>query len=166
MGVGTSRRPVVRLYFLTGTPHSSGPLTSFATQDEEFLHDRISRNRMGSAGTALNMDDWIRNVAEPPASRYPTVAKKELVTREALRFPKTPSFEAPEYMPQVWRMHYGENFADSRVITKEPPTLGNPYTVLVPQVNADGNELGGIPIPEVAVPPGTHTGGTSPSEPA
>jgi hypothetical protein len=55
-------------------------------------------------------------------------------------------------------MHYGEQFDVFRIITKEPPTLGSPYTVLVPQVNADGNELGGIPIPEVAVPLGTHTG--------
>jgi hypothetical protein len=44
------------------------------------------------------------------------------------------------------------------VITTEPPTLGSAYRVLVPQVNADGNDLGGIPLPEVAVPLGTHTG--------
>lgn len=149
-----------RLYFLTGTPHSSGPLPLIRdTGAEEFLHDmNFAEQKWVLRALLLNMDDWIRNVAEPPASRYPTVAKKELVTREALQFPKAPSLEVPEYMPQVWRMHYGENFADSRVITKEPPTLGNPYTVLVPQVNADGNELGGIPIPEVAVPLGTHTG--------
>jgi hypothetical protein len=36
--------------------------------------------------------------------------------------------------------------------------LGAPYPVLVPQVNADGNDLGGIPLPEIAVPLGTHTG--------
>jgi hypothetical protein len=30
--------------------------------------------------------------------------------------------------------------------------------VLVPQVNADGNEVGGVPLTEVAVPLGTHTG--------
>jgi hypothetical protein len=44
------------------------------------------------------------------------------------------------------------------VISKEPPSLGEPYTVLVPQVNADGNDEGGIALPEVAVPLGTHTG--------
>jgi hypothetical protein len=30
--------------------------------------------------------------------------------------------------------------------------------VLVPQVDADGNDVGGIALPEVAVPLGTHTG--------
>jgi hypothetical protein len=44
------------------------------------------------------------------------------------------------------------------VITKEPPSLGEPFSVLVPQVNADGNDEGGIALPEVAVPLGTHTG--------
>jgi hypothetical protein len=106
----------------------------------------------------LTLDDWIRNVAEPPASRYPTLGANQLVAREALEWPNTQVFAGPEYMPQVWRMHYGEQFNVARIITKEPPALGSPYAVLVPRVNADGNELGGIPIPEVAVPLGTHTG--------
>ena len=32
------------------------------------------------------------------------------------------------------------------------PVLGSPYTVLVPQVNADGNDVAGVRLPEVAVP--------------
>ena len=36
--------------------------------------------------------------------------------------------------------------------------LGSPYTVLVPQVNADGNDVAGVRLPEVAVPLGTFTG--------
>ena len=44
------------------------------------------------------------------------------------------------------------------MITREPPALGAPYRVLVPQVDADGNDVGGIALPEVAVPLGTHTG--------
>src|SRR5438874_11032697 len=32
------------------------------------------------------------------------------------------------------------------------------YTTLVPKVDADGNDLGGIRLPDVAVPLGTHTG--------
>ena len=61
-------------------------------------------------------------------------------------------------MPGVWRMDYGPEYSTTRVITKEPPSLGDPYVVLVPQVNADGNDEGGIALPEVAVPLGTHTG--------
>ena len=56
----------------------------------------------------------------------------------------------------AWTM--GRSTRQRRVITKEPPSLGDPYVVLVPQVNADGNDEGGIALPEVAVPLGTHTG--------
>ena len=55
-------------------------------------------------------------------------------------------------------MDYGPEYAATKVITREPPALGSPYVVLVPQVNADGNDEGGIRLPEVAVPLGTHTG--------
>jgi hypothetical protein len=55
-------------------------------------------------------------------------------------------------------MNFGESFHTTRVITMEPPQAGAPYRVLVPQVDADGNDLGGIRLPEVAVPLGTHTG--------
>jgi hypothetical protein len=61
-------------------------------------------------------------------------------------------------MPKVWRMNYGRGYATTKVITKEPPQLGAPYRVLVPQVNADGNDMSGIRLPEVAVPLGTYTG--------
>jgi hypothetical protein len=44
------------------------------------------------------------------------------------------------------------------VITIEPPQIGNPFGVLVPQSNADGNDLGGVRLPELQVPLATYTG--------
>jgi len=41
-----------------------------------------------------------------------------------------------------------------------PPRPGPAYGSLVSAVDADGNEVGGIALPEVAVPLGTHTGWT------
>ena len=55
-------------------------------------------------------------------------------------------------------MDYGPALRATKVITREPPRLGAPYPVLVPQVNADGNDVSGIRLPEVAVPLGTYTG--------
>jgi hypothetical protein len=63
-----------------------------------------------------------------------------------------------EYLPPVWRMDFGSDFAATRVITHEPPRLGAPFPVLVPQVDDDGNDRGGVAMPEIAVPLGTHTG--------
>jgi len=69
-----------------------------------------------------------------------------------------PSFPFTTYMPRVWRMDYGREYSTTRVITIEPPQIGEPYRVLVPQVNSDGNDVAGIRLPEVAVPLGTYTG--------
>jgi hypothetical protein len=40
----------------------------------------------------------------------------------------------------------------------EPPRVGNPFGVLVPQSDADGNDLGGVRLPELQVPLATYTG--------
>jgi len=106
----------------------------------------------------IALDAWIRSGVEPPPSRYPTIARRELVARESVSFPTIPTLPFAPYVPPVWRMDYGESFSTSRVITHEPPRLGAPYQVLVPQVDADGNDLGGVRLPEVAVPLGTFTG--------
>ncbi len=49
-------------------------------------------------------------------------------------------------------------FAKNGVIAHEPPKLGTAFKVLVPQVDQDGIDKGGIAVPEVAVPLGTFTG--------
>jgi hypothetical protein len=55
-------------------------------------------------------------------------------------------------------MDYGPDFATKGIISQEPPVLGAPYTILVPQVDTNGNEIAGIRLPHVAVPLGTFTG--------
>jgi len=48
---------------------------------------------------------------------------------------------------------------ENGVITVEPPRVGSAsYGVLVPQVDADGNDLGGIRSVFVQAPTGTYTG--------
>jgi hypothetical protein len=40
----------------------------------------------------------------------------------------------------------------------EPPVLGKQFPLLVPAIGADGNELGGVKMPEVAVPLARYRG--------
>jgi alpha/beta hydrolase family protein len=148
--------PTSRLYFLSGTPHASGPLPLTRQQTRYALN--FAEQRWVLRALLIDLDRWVAAGTEPPPSRYPTIAKHQLVPREAVHFPKAPSLPFPDYMPGVWRMDYGADYLTQRVITNEPPTLGAPYAVLVPQVNADGNDEGGISLPEIAVPLGTHTG--------
>jgi hypothetical protein len=111
-----------------------------------------------SRALIVELDAWTRGDREPPPSQYPLISKGELVPLEDVHFPKVPTFPFATYMPRVWRMDYGRDYSTTRVITIEPPKTGEPFRVLVPQVNADGNDLAGIRLPEVAVPLGTHTG--------
>jgi hypothetical protein len=146
-----------RLYFLTGTAHSSGPFPPVRGSSLEH-YANFAEQRWVTRALLLDLDAWVRSGAEPPPSRHPLLAKGQLVSRETVRFPKIPGLTFPDYMPQVWRMDYGPEFPARGIISVEPPRLGAPYTVLVPQVDADGNDLGGVRLPEVAAPLGTYTG--------
>jgi hypothetical protein len=144
-----------RLYFIAGTPHAGGP---FPRSPSYQYPGNIAEQRWALRALTLDLDDWVRSAAEPPASRYPTLAKGELAPMVSVRFPEIPLFPFADYMPSVWAMDYGSEYERTRVITKEPPSLGRKFTVLVPQVDKDGNDVSGIRILEVAVPLGTYTG--------
>jgi hypothetical protein len=150
--------PTSRLYFLAGTPHSMGglPLSKGRDQFRQFIN--FAEQRWVSRALLVELDAWTRSDREPPSSQYPAIAKGELVPLEDVHFPQVPSFPFTAYMPRVWRMDFGREYNATRVITIEPPRTGEPYRVLVPQVNADGNDVAGIRLPEVAVPLGTYTG--------
>ena len=145
-----------RLYFLAGTPHSGGPLPPSKGQFRQYAN--FAQQRWVQRALLLDLDAWVRGETAPPPSRYPTIAAGELVPMDTVDFPRAPSMPFASYMPQVWRMDYGPTFNSRRIISNEPPRLGAPYRVLVPQVNADGNDRSGIRLLEIAVPLGTYSG--------
>jgi hypothetical protein len=146
-----------RLYLIAGTPHASGAL-ALGRGGPYRQHRNFAQQRWPLRALLVALDDWVRADTAPPPSVYPTIAAGTLVPFDRVAFPAMPSFPFTRYMPQVWRMDYGPQFGATRVITQEPPSLGPTFRVLVPQVDADGNDRGGIMIPEIAVPLGTHTG--------
>jgi len=62
------------------------------------------------------------------------------------------------------RIHTGDlfffgNLFEQGILTVLPPILdGIPYPALVPKTDADGNDIAGIRLPDVAVPLATYTG--------
>jgi hypothetical protein len=52
----------------------------------------------------------------------------------------------------------GHRFTDQGIVDFQPAVLGDAYVTLVPRVDADGLDLGGIRLPGVAVPLSTYTG--------
>jgi hypothetical protein len=109
------------------------------------------------------LDRWVKDGAEPPASRYPRIADGTLVESVKLNaaIPGLAMAKGPNSKP---RIDFGPEI-DKGIIRKAlPVALEDRYHVLVPTVDADGNETAGLRLPDVAVPTGTGTGWSVRSE--
>jgi len=100
--------------------------------------------------------DWVRDGREPPASAYPRLDSGALVAVDRVRAPAIPGVQWPQVAHEAYRVDYGPRWPDG-VITREPPRLGRPFPARVPQVDADGNELGGVLSLELVAPLATYT---------
>ena len=106
------------------------------------------------------MDRWATDGTPPPPSRIPTRAAGTLVNVDEWRrqFPAIPGVATPRSPNPLLLLDFG---ADAeRGILREPPAIvpGKQYTVGVPAVDADGNDIPGVRAPMVAAPLGTYTG--------
>lgn len=152
--------PDVRIYLIAGSQHLDG-----ADDIEAKGSARHSLNPIKHRGPVLRallaaLDGWIRDGDEPPASRHPRIDDGTLVDLAAFRekFPAIPGIEAPAQVYRPLRLDPGPRWESEGIADQVPPKTGEPYAALVPAVDADGNELAGIRLPEVAAPLGTATG--------
>jgi len=106
----------------------------------------------------LAMNRWISDGAPPPPSRYPRIDDGTLVSPTDVDFPDLPGVGFPTHPHKAYRVDYGPEFLSRGIISKQPPEVGPAYPILVPQVDADGNETGGLRMPEIMVPLATYTG--------
>ncbi|MBS1854619.1 MAG: hypothetical protein JST11_04585 [Acidobacteria bacterium] len=149
-----------RCYFLAGVQHIPGslPLTRQGTRYERNPVDHRPVQRALLAA----MQAWLKDGKAPPESVYPTLRAGELTRLDGLRFPRIPDgagvVETPGYPRVARRLDFGPDFATQGIATREPPAIEGAYPVLVPQVDADGIDLGGIRLPELAAPLATVTG--------
>ena len=106
----------------------------------------------------LAMNRWITDGTPPPPSRFLSVETHDLVEPKDVRWPPIPGVSFPKIPHLAYRVDYGPLFESEGIITKEPPEVGEPYPVFVPQVDADGNEIGALRMPEIVAPLATYTG--------
>jgi hypothetical protein len=107
---------------------------------------------------ALALDRWVKDGTPPPLSLYPRVENGSLVRMDALGFPSIPGITLPAGPNQKLRFDYGPDYEKGIIKRVPPETLRETYGVLVPKVDGDGNEVGGIRLPEIVAPTGTATG--------
>ncbi len=99
--------------------------------------------------------EWVETGREPPPSAYPRIDAGSLVPVSELRFPSIAGIEAPRVAHEAYRVDYGPEWPRG-IVAKEPPDLGAAFPSLVPQVDALGNEIGGLRSLELAVPVATY----------
>jgi hypothetical protein len=148
--------PETRIYFIAGVQHfpRSLPLTKQGTQYAINIVDHRPVQRALLAA----MQAWVHDGMAPPPSTYPHIADGHLTTLASLRFPVIDGVTVPQHPRVARRLDFGPEFETHGVILKEPPEVLSSFPVLVPQVDADGTDLGGVRLPEVSVPLATLTG--------
>ena len=117
--------------------------------------------------------DWVRVGTPPPPSAVPRVRDGTLVPASQVRFPAIPAngyegiirsaVKVPTLPNTLAVRNYGPLFRstdESGIITVEPPTVvgSRGYTVLVPAVDEDGNDVAGRLSIATLAPLGTYTG--------
>jgi hypothetical protein len=103
------------------------------------------------------MDRWVADDVAPPPSRYPRIDDGTLVPRERGGWPAIPGYRFPPPQLTAYRLDFGPNWTRG-LVDNEPPGIGAAFVVLVPAVDADGNDRAGIRLPELEVPLATHFG--------
>jgi hypothetical protein len=144
-----------RVYFFNGGQH--GPAAFPPPHKDTQNSSNPNPYTWSMRAMLVEMNDWIKDGTAPPPSIYPKVSADQAVTLGAVQFPKIPGVAFPARTQRAWRVDYGPQFA-AGIVTQEPPKLGAAYATLVPQVDRDGNELGGIRMPEIQAPLATYTG--------
>jgi hypothetical protein len=108
--------------------------------------------------------NWVMNNTPPPPSQYPSIANGILVppTKSAMGFPTIPGIPfSDNFANPLLDYDLGPNFVYTDltgVVAPKPPGIKQVLPQLVPRVNADGNELGGVPSVLFQAPLGTYLG--------
>lgn len=140
----------VRIYLFSSTQH--GPA---GTPSRGICQQLSNPNQYREIQRALldGLHAWVTDDRKPPKSRVPRLHDGTL----------TPSLpQAAMGFPAIPDVRYTGGFNDLFIndVNAQPPVHipGTEYTVLVPRVDEDGNDIGGVRSVTTQAPLGTYTG--------
>jgi hypothetical protein len=166
--------PDVRTFIMASTQHgvASLPLPTHAPfgNCQQQPNPNPQLWTMRALLTALTA--WVRDGEAPPDSATPRISERTLVPPDQVRFPEIPAnayggVERPATSPlrtydTLHPLDFGPLYRpedSSGILTREPPLVrSGSYGVLEIQVDADGNDIGGIRSAFLQAPIGTYTG--------
>jgi len=164
--VDIAPNPMTPIYFMSSHQHGTGNGTIKGACQQ--LQNPIDSTPVHRA-LLVAMDQFVNNGTPMPPSFLPRFSDGTLVTpaQVVAAFPKIPGVTVTGLESTRYLFNYGPRIAQGimdinpPVIT--PPYENNPlngkiYPSFVPMVDADGNDIAGFKMPEVAVPLATYTG--------
>jgi alpha/beta hydrolase family protein len=150
----------VRYYLLASMPHGSGNGPGICAQPRNPMQPNAVLRAL-----LTDLDAWVTAGTAPPANQMPRVAEGTLVPplpqegyASDYGFPRIPGvvYNGAHHTGDLW--DFGPGFDKGFISVLPPKRTGTPYPVFVPKADADGNDIAGIRIPDVAVPVATYTG--------
>ena len=132
--------PNVRVFSLAGTQHGSGAWPPSDNGGQ--LKSNPNDYRWAQQALLIALDRWVREGVAPPPSRHPMLSDATLVAQTKIQYPNLHGVQWPLHVPGGFRA--------------DVPGPFSALPFLVPQVDSDGNDIGGIRLPEQAVPLGTY----------
>ena len=156
----------VRMYLISSAQHNAPYGSRARKQKTKHLTNPMS---IGPTMRALivAMDRWATDGTAPPPSLIPRGADGTQVTPESLcaGFPAIPGVACTGLHNRQLFLDYGDGVARGEIDARpKTPPEDKGYTILVPAVDVDGNDVAGIRLPWITVPLATYTGWNHQSE--
>jgi hypothetical protein len=173
----------VRVYHYASTQHGGEAGARWDPARSLFPAGVMNQHNDSFRALYLALEDWVARGTEPPPSRVPRVDDGTLVRPDQVVFPamkgvsfpvdgqprRIPDFEYRGWYDDWSVFDFGPRFVaqdESGIPDSLPPrNVGRAYTLLVPQVDADGLEVAGIRSVDVQAPLGTSLGFNYPADP-
>jgi hypothetical protein len=147
----------VRIYFFAGGQHSAtGAIVRPGVCEQP---PNVLDYRPLLRALIVALDGWVTRGQAPPESRYPRISDGTLVAPDQVKWPPVPGVTFAGPVVNRHRIYdYGPMFVKGIITKVLPAVTPLEYGILVPQTDEDGNDKGGIRLPDLAVPTATRTG--------
>ncbi len=146
-----------RVYLIAGTQH--GGRAGLTPAAGACANARNPHNPVPALRALLvALEEWVTTGLAPPPSRVPSIAQGTALAAREIKHPAVKGFthapgDNPIGAPVDWIDPPGNG--EKVYLTASGPQV---YGTLVAAVDADGNEVAGIRLPDIAVPLATYTG--------